>query len=345
MLLKQLCDAFGVSGAEAEVRDIIRQELCTIGKTKTDPLGNLFVEKTAKYDKPTLMLCAHMDEVGFMIKHIDNNGFLRFDKIGGIDDRILVSKNVVIGPNKIRGVIGAKAIHLQEPKERETPLRSKELYIDIGATSKEDAEKHVKIGDYAVFDTEFRSIDNIIMGKALDDRIGCYVVSEVLKKSYDVPITAAFTVQEEIGLRGSAVAAYAVNPDFAIVVETTFASDVPDTEEESYCTTLSEGPAITFMDMTYIAEKALINWVTDIAKQYNIPYQYKRTAFGGTDGGRIYTTRKGIPTVIFSVPCRYIHSPVALANIEDINHTISLVEKIILHIKEKPTIKSKVGFE
>ncbi len=336
MLLKQLCNAFGVSGAEGEVRDILRQELSTLGETKTDALGNLFVKKGANHRQPTLMLCAHMDEVGFMIKHIDNNGFLKFDKIGGIDDRILVSKNVVVGPNKIKGVIGAKAIHLQEPKEREIPLKTKDLYIDIGATSKEDAEKQVKVGDYATFDTEFRTINNIVIGKALDDRIGCYVISEILKKSYDVPITAAFTVQEEIGLRGSAVAAYAVNPDFAIVVEATFASDVPDTEEESYCTTLGEGPAITFMDMTYIAQKKLINWVTDIAKQYSIPYQFKRTTFGGTDGGRIYTTGGGIPTIIISVPCRYIHSPVAMGNLEDINNAISLIDKIILHINERP---------
>jgi endoglucanase len=156
-----------------------------------------------------------------------------------------------------------------------------------------------------------------------------------LKKTYDIPITAVFIVQEEIGLRGSAVAAYNVNPDFAIVVEGTFASDVPDTKEEAYCTTLGKGPAITFMDMTYIAEKQLINWVIQIAENHSIPYQYKRTTFGGTDGGRIYTTRQGIPTIIFSVPCRYIHSPVAIANTEDIMHTISLIDIIIQDIKER----------
>jgi putative aminopeptidase FrvX len=335
MLLKQLSEAFGVSGAEGEVRDALRQDLCNVGKAKTDALGNLYIQKTAKCNKPKLMLCAHMDEVGLIIKHIENNGLLRFDTVGGIDDRILVSKNVIIGPNKIKGVIGAKAIHLQEPKERETPLKSKNLYIDIGAKDKEDAGKKVKIGNYAVFDTEFTSADNIIMGKAFDDRIGCYVIAEILKKIYDIPITGVFTVQEEIGLRGSAVAAYAVNPDFAIVVEGTFASDVPDTKEEAYCTTLGKGPAITFMDMTYVAQKDLINWVIQIAENHNIPYQYKRAAFGGTDGGRIYITREGIPTIIFSVPCRYIHSPAAIANAEDIMHTISLIDIIIRNIKER----------
>lgn len=141
MLLKQLSEAFGVSGAEDEVRDVLRQELTNIGEIRTDTLGNLFIEKTVKLGEPRLMLCAHMDEVGLMIKYIDTNGLLRFNTVGGIDDRILVSKTVIVGPNKIKGVIGAKAIHLQEPKERETPLKSKNLYIDIGAKDKGDAEK------------------------------------------------------------------------------------------------------------------------------------------------------------------------------------------------------------
>ena len=152
MLLKRLSEAFGVSGAEDEVRDILRRELCDVGKITTDSLGNLFIEKNAKLDRPKVMLCAHMDEVGLMIKHINSNGLLRFDTVGGIDHRILVSKTVVIGSNKIKGVIGAKAIHLQEPKERKSPVKSNNLYIDIGAKNKEDAEK-VSIGDYAVFDT------------------------------------------------------------------------------------------------------------------------------------------------------------------------------------------------
>lgn len=335
MFLKQLSEAFGVSGAEGEVRDILKQELAKTGNIWTDTIGNLFIEKTVRFDKPKLMLCAHMDEVGFMIKHIDNNGLLKFDTVGGIDNRILISKNVVIGPQKIKGVIGAKAIHLQEPKERETPLKVKNLYIDIGAKNKEDAENKVKIGDYAVFDTEFNKEGNIITGKAFDDRLGCYIVAEVLKNCDDIPITGVFTVQEEIGLRGSAVAAYAINPDLAIVLEGTFASDVPDTNEEFYSTTLGKGPAITFMDSTYIAQRQLLDRIVNIAKEAKIPYQFKRAVSGGTDGGRIYTTHEGIPTIIISVPCRYIHSPISMANLEDVKHTISLVDLIIKDFKEK----------
>ena len=335
MLLKRLSEAFGVSGAEDEVRDILRRELCDVGKITTDSLGNLFIEKNAKLDRPKVMLCAHMDEVGLMIKHINSNGLLRFDTVGGIDHRILVSKTVVIGSNKIKGVIRAKAIHLQEPKERKSPVKSNNLYIDIGAKNKEDAEKKVSIGDYAVFDTQFNKIDNIIMGKALDDRIGCFVLSEILKENYDIPVTGVFTVQEEIGLRGSATAAFKVNPDYAIVIESTFASDVPDTREEEHCTTLGKGPAITLMDMTYIAQKDMIRRIVRIADKYKIPYQYKRSTFGGTDGGRIYTTREGVQTVIFSIPSRYIHSPASVMSINDYNNTFALLKEVLSQFEKE----------
>lgn len=336
MLLKRLSEAFGVSGAEDEVRDILKKELEPFGFIKTDSMGNLFVQKSYSPERPNIMLCAHMDEVGLMIKSIDNNGLLKFFTVGGMDERILVSKRVVVGPKRIKGVIGAKAIHLQEPKEREIPLKTKNLYIDIGAKNKEETSKLINIGDYAAFDTCFREIsDSVLIGKAFDDRLGCYVITEILKRRYSVPLTAAFTVQEEIGMRGSAVAAYSINPDLCITVEGTFASDVPDTKEEDYCSSLGHGPAITFMDMTYIAQQKLIDRVISIAERRKIPFQLKRTAFGGTDGGRIHTTREGIPTIVISIPCRYIHSPVSMAKKEDIQNTIRLVDAIITIIQER----------
>jgi len=336
MLLKQLSEAFGVSGAEDEVRNILKKELQPFGIIKTDSLGNLFVFKSNLLEKPRIMLCAHMDEVGLMIKSIDKNGLLKFYTVGGIDERILVSKRVVIGSKKVKGVIGAKAIHLQEPNERKVPLRSKNLYIDIGAKDKDEASKFVNIGDYALFDTSYKELsNNVIVGKAFDDRIGCYVIAEILKRRYMVSVTGVFTVQEEIGLRGSATAAYSIYPDLAIVIDGTFASDVPDTKEENYCTTLGQGPAITFMDMTYISQKKLFNRVISIAQRNEIPFQLKRTASGGTDGGRIHISCEGIPTIVISVPCRYIHSPVSLANVEDIQNTIRLVDAIIIDFQER----------
>ncbi|ADL07923.1 M42 family metallopeptidase [Thermosediminibacter oceani] len=335
MLLKELTEAFGVSGAEEEVRNILKREIEGLAKLRTDALGNLFFEKPGKDKKPKIMLAAHMDEVGLMITSIGKNGWLKFDTVGGIDDRILVSKTVLIGPKKVKGVIGAKAIHLQEPKERETALKSKNLYIDIGAKDKEDAEKKVKVGDYAVFDSQFERIGDLIKAKALDDRVGCYIITEILKKNYDLTIAGAFTVQEEIGLRGSAVAAYAIEPDVAIVIEGTFAADVPENKEEGYSTTLDKGPAVTLMDKTYIADRRLVDRVIQVAERKGIPCQLRRTAFGGTDAGRIHTTKEGIPTIVISVPCRYIHSPAGLASLTDIQNTIALIDALIIDFQER----------
>ncbi|TYP59862.1 M42 family metallopeptidase [Thermosediminibacter litoriperuensis] len=336
MLLKELTEAFGVSGAEDEVRNILKREIESLAQFRTDALGNLLFEKPGKGKRPKIMLAAHMDEVGLMITSIGKNGWLKFDTVGGIDDRILVSKTVVIGPQKVKGVIGAKAIHLQEPKERETALKSKNLYIDIGAKDKEDAEKKVKVGDYAVFDSQFERIgSDLIKAKALDDRIGCYIITEILKKDYDLVISGAFTVQEEIGRRGSAAAAYAIEPDMAIVIEGTFAADVPENKEEGYSTTLGKGPAVTLMDKTYIADRRLVDRVLQVAERKGIPCQLRRTAFGGTDAGSIHTTKEGIPTIVISVPCRYIHSPAGLASLTDIQNAIDLIDALIIDFQER----------
>ncbi|SHM74892.1 endoglucanase [Caldanaerovirga acetigignens] len=335
MLLKELTEAFGVSGAEHEVRNILKREIENLAEIRTDALGNLLFEKPGLEKKPKVMLAAHMDEVGLMITSIGKNGWLKFNTVGGIDDRILVSKTVIIGPNKVKGVIGAKAIHLQEPKERETALKSKNLYIDIGAKDKEDAEKMVKIGDYAVFDSKYEKMGDLIKAKALDDRVGCYIITEILKKNYDLTLCGAFTVQEEIGARGATVAAYTLEPDIAIVLEGTFAADVPDTKEEGYSTTVGKGPAITLMDKTFIADRRLVDRVLQVAEQNKIKCQLRRTAFGSTDGGKIYIAKEGIPTIVISVPCRYIHSPASLASLGDIQNTIALVDALIKDFQER----------
>lgn len=338
MLLKQLSEAFGVSGAEGKVRTLLKKETEGIGHHMTDALGNLYIEKRGTM--PTkLMLCAHMDEVGAMVKNIDNNGWLRFDTVGGIDERVLVSKAVFVGPEKVKGVIGAKAIHLQEPGERKIPLKIKNLFIDIGAKNKEDAGKYVKIGDYISFNTEFRHLsEEIIAGKALDDRVGCYIISRLLKNHYDISVIGAFTVQEEIGLRGSAVAANKIKPDIAIVIEGTFASDVPGTDEEYYSTCMGQGPAITLMDNTFIADRKCVNRIAEVASKAGIVFQFRKAAVGGTDAGRIHTSVDGIPTAVVSIPCRYIHSPLSLANINDINGAIELVNALIVDYQERGTI-------
>lgn len=336
MLLKRLTEAAGVGGNEQEIRSLIKELLAEqIHDWQGDLLGNLIAVQNRNASGPKVMLAAHMDEVGFMIMGIDRSGLLRFRAVGGVDPRVLVSKVVRVGKEKIPGVIGAKAIHLQKPAEREQALGYDQLYIDIGAKSKEEAEKYVQIGDYVVFATEYEEMGyGMAKAKALDDRVGCGVLIEVLKERYSMPVFGAFTVQEEVGLRGAGVAAYAINPDLAIVLEGTTASDVSGTQEHGYSTNLGQGPALTFMDASVVSDKKLLQRVLDVASKHEIKTQFKRTVTGGSDAGRISLTREGIPTVVISVPTRYIHSPVSMINLGDFEQAVRLVKAVLRDIEE-----------
>ncbi|MGB9596709.1 MAG: M42 family metallopeptidase, partial [Candidatus Poribacteria bacterium] len=260
---------------------------------------------------------------------IENNGFVRFKKIGGIDDRVLLSKKVYIGENKTPGVIGLKPVHLGGG---ERVVASDDMFIDIGATAKDD--KLAKVGDTAVFATKFIQSGDILRGKAFDDRAGCAVLIELLKNSYPFTVVGVFTVQEELGLRGARIAAYEVNPDYAFTLEGTTAGDTPMKRDVSPSTNMGAGPAITIMDRSFVSDKRLVKLLEDTAKKENIPYQFKRTITGGTDSGAIHLSRGGVPSVTVSVPVRYIHSPVSLMNINDLNNTISLVSKALQRITE-----------
>ncbi|AZR72833.1 peptidase M42 [Anoxybacter fermentans] len=331
MLLKRLTEAAGLPGMEDEVRNLIKEEVKDlVDDMRTDALGNLITYKKGKVDGPVVMLAAHMDEIGLMITHINKNGLLRFKPLGGIDPRVLVSKKVLIGPKKVPGVIGSKPIHLQNNDERKHAIPLDKLYIDIGAKNKEEAEKLVKIGDGAVFDTKFAEVgEGCVKGKAFDDRVGCSILIELLKRKYDVSIYAVFTVQEEVGLRGASVVAYDLDPDLALVFEGTTASDVPDMSEHQYSTSLGEGPAISLMDRSVIADRRIVQGLVETARENGLKYQFRRTNFGGTDAGRIHLTKEGIPSAVISVPCRYIHSPVSLMNLNDYNTLIELVDKYL----------------
>lgn len=328
MLLKKLTEASGVSSREDEIRKVIKDEIKEhVDNINTDVMGNLIVSKNINENGPKLMLAAHMDEVGLMITAIEDNGLLKFRTAGGIDKRVLVSKSVVLGKEKIPGVIGSKAIHLQKPDERKKPIPIEKLYIDIGAENKKVAEDKVNIGDMAVFTTNFAKMgDNHARGKAFDDRIGCAAIIELLKKDFPYPVYGVFAVQEEVGLRGAARAAYSIEPDLALVIEGTTASDVPESDEYEYSTSLGCGPALTIMDSSLVANKKILRDLINIAEKNDIPYQYRRSRAGGTDAGMINLTKDGIPSAVVSQPCRYIHSPVSLINLEDFNNLLDLME-------------------
>ncbi len=342
-LLKELTEASGVSGNEGEVRRMIERAIADrVEGCRVDALGNLIAFKRGAGGGLKVMVAAHMDEVGLMITRIEKAGYLRFRKVGGIDDRVLLSKAVNIGEGKVPGVIGVKPIHLLKGEERRQVVKVEGMTIDIGVSSKEEAERLVKPGDYVAFATSYEELGESseellsAKGKAFDDRAGCVILVELLREQYPFDFYAAFTVQEEVGLRGAKVAAYAVEPDFAFALEGTVADDLPKEKDVSPTTELGKGPAITIMDRSFIADKRLVKLLVETAEREGIPYQIKAPGVGGTDAGAIHLSREGVPSATVAVPCRYLHSPVSLIRLADLRHTIELMKAALPGVASLP---------
>ncbi|MEG1548676.1 MAG: M42 family peptidase [Clostridia bacterium] len=325
--LEALCNLYGVSGHEGPVRKYIKDAIAPHSTDiKVDAMGNLYAHKPGKGRR--IMICAHMDEVGMLVRGILDNGLIAYTQ-SGIDSRVAVSKRVVVGKDCIPGVIGSKAIHLQTNDEFKRALKHDELYVDIGAKDKADAEKLVKLGDPICFDTRFaRFGDGLVRSKALDDRVGCAMMIELLKNDYDCDLYAVFTVQEEIGLRGANAAVYNVAPELALVLEGTTANDMP-TVEHGFVTKLGEGPAISFMDRGTIVRTAMFEALKATATTHGIQYQLRRGTTGGTDGGVIHKALSGCISGGISVPCRYIHSANSVASIGDIDGALKLADAFL----------------
>lgn len=335
MFIRELTELNGVSGNEGAVRSFIKERIAKYADSITvDTIGNLIAFKKGSSEK-TLMLSAHMDEVGFIASGINDKGYIEFKSVGGIDPRVMLSKKVVIGDNKMPGVIGIKAIHLQEKAERDNVPKVKDLYIDIGAKDKETAEKSIKLGDYIAFDTSFEMLGSTTFkAKAIDDRAGCAILMELMKKTVKYDTYFCFTTQEEVGLRGAAVAAHRINPDAALVVEATTCSDVYGCAEHEFVTKLGGGAVITFMDRASIPDRRLRTRLYDIAREEKIPVQYKQTTAGGNDAGKIHLARCGVKTASVSVPCRYLHSPCGVASLDDVDAVYAVCELFLDRIDE-----------
>ena len=328
-LLEQLCTARGISGAEDQICEIILKEITPYADQVTvNPLGSIIAFKKGKKRANTkLMLNAHMDEVGLIISAITKDGLLKFMTVGGIDRRVLCGKAVTIGDN-IAGVIGAKPIHLLKEDERDKSVLVEDMYIDIGAKDKEEAEKYVTPGDLACFESIFDTAHGTIKSRALDDRAGCVILIDLLKSDLEYDMTFVFAVQEEIGLRGSRTAAYAVEPEAAIVVESTTAADIADVDEAKQVCHVGKGPVISFMDRSTIYDKEYYQWAFDAAKTAGVPCQAKEAVAGGNDAGAIHVSRGGVRTIAISLACRYLHSSVGLISQDDFHSAEKLVAEL-----------------
>ncbi|MBX5320972.1 MAG: M42 family metallopeptidase [Candidatus Bathyarchaeota archaeon] len=329
--LEKLSNACGVAGREEEVRALVKDMLKPyVDEVKEDKLGNVIGIKKGKKNAAKVMLAAHMDEIGLFVKTISKEGFLQFTKIGGIDDRILLAQKVIVHTEKgpLHGIIGSKPPHIQKEEERKKVMTYDELFIDIGAESQEEAKKMgVKIGDPVSFDIKFARIGNdIVIGKAFDDRVGCAVMIEAIKqlKKTECTVYAVGTVQEEVGLRGATTAAFGIYPDVGIALDVTVAGDVPGVKEVEAPIKLRKGPSIEVADMGLITHPKVLQLLVEAAEENKIPYQLEAGLPGSTDAARISLTREGVPSGVISVPTRYIHSPASLLSLKDAEYSVKL---------------------
>lgn len=320
-LLKKLCLLDGTSGSEDNVRDFIIDEIKDCCEYKIDNLGNIICfKKGKKRPSKKLMLDAHMDEVGLIITSVTSDGFLKFDTVGGIDASVLCFKKVKIG--EVFGIISGKPTHLLSKDERKKAPKTDSLYIDIGVSSKNEALSLVSLGDTAIIQSDFTLMGENVKAKAIDDRIGCAVLIKLLKEKAEYDFWAVFSTQEEIGTRGARVATFAVNPDFALVLEATTAADIAGVSDDKSVCNLGNGPAVSFMDRATMYDRELYN----AALQSGIAVQPKRAVAGGNNSGAIHLSRGGVRTLAISLPCRYIHSPSCVANIKDMENMMALTK-------------------
>ena len=336
-LLEKLSNAPGISGFEEEIRKIIFNELDgVVDEIKIDDMGNLIAVKNGDPNGKKIMLAAHMDEIGLMVRYVDSKGFVKFSKIGGINDQMLLNQDIYIQSSNgnVNGVIGSKPPHKMKKSEKGKVVEYDKMFIDIGASNKEEALKMVQIGDPIIIKQNFQDLGNsLVKGKALDNRAGCAVLVEVLKRAKSsAKIYGVGTVQEEVGLKGAKTSAFRINPDMAFALDVTIAGDHPGIKNEEAPSKLGEGPTIVLADQSgdgIITHPKIKELLITVAEKENIPFQLEVSEGGTTDGTAIHLTRQGIPTGVISPPSRYIHTPVSVVNMEDMENTVKLIVAVL----------------
>ncbi len=328
--LRDLCLIDGISGDEKDVRDYIISRIEGKCEYKIDPMGNLLVFKKGKITpKNKVMMSAHMDEVGFIVTYICDNGFLKFTNVGGVDPKIAVGRPVKVGKGGNAGIIGNKALHLCHGDEDKTVPALDKLYIDIGAENKEEAEKYVSVGDSVYFESDFTEFGkDKIKAKAIDDRFGCAVMIKLIESDLEYDCNFAFLVQEEVGCRGAGPAVFSIRPDYAVVLEATTASDISGVNEENSVCVQGKGAVVSFMDRSTVYNRDLFKGAFALAKEKGIPVQPKTTVAGGNDAGAIHKACEGVYTIAVSLPCRYIHSGTSVGDKRDMTACFDLAKAL-----------------
>lgn len=326
--LFELCRLNGVSGDEDRVREYLRQKAAPYADSmRTDAMGNLIVFKKGKKSTGSkLLIAAHMDEVGLIVTKVTDEGFLKFDFVGGVDRRVAIGKPVKLGEENIPGIIGLKAIHLVKREEMKKTPKTDALYIDIGAKDKEEALKLVQPGTYGSFVGEPEEFGNgLLKAKAIDDRVGCAIMLSLLRQDLPMDVTFAFTVQEEVGTRGAFGAAFSVTPEIGLVLETTTAANLPDVEPHRQVCAPGKGPVISYMDSGTIYDRGLFEKLRDLAEANDIPWQTKEYIAGGNDARTIQRTKEGVRVAAISAAVRYLHAPASVGSMADFENMERLV--------------------
>ncbi|MFC1786673.1 M42 family metallopeptidase [Halobacteriota archaeon] len=340
-LLEKLSNAHGISGHEGGIRAIVEEEIHPyVDEVSTDKLGNIIATKRG--EAPSIMLAAHMDEIGLMVKYVDDDGFIKFVKVGGWFDQTLLNQRVIFHTEKraITGVIGSKPVHRMKEGEKKELIDADNMFIDVGATSKKDAQKlGIVEGTPITIDREFHPMANdMVTGKAFDDRAGLVMLIEALKRTdTDVTVHAVGTVQEEVGLKGAKTSAFGLSPDVAIATDVTIAGDHPGIEKKDSTIEIGKGPSITVLDGSgrgLITSETVLKWLKETANRKKISYQLDVSSGGTTDATEIQLTKAGIPSGSVNIPTRYIHSPVEVINLRDLDRCAELIARAIETVKE-----------
>ncbi|EAX48732.1 Cellulase [Thermosinus carboxydivorans Nor1] len=342
--LKEISEAPGVSGFEQPIRTLLTQKLSSIAEVSSDNLGSVIFKKRGGSDTPKIMIAAHMDEIGFMVKYITKEGFLKFTTLGGWWEQVMLGQRVTVHTTKgaIPGVIGSKPPHILSPEERKKVVQKKDMYIDIGAEDEKEAKERfgVRPGNPVTPFSPFTTLANerLLMGKAWDNRIGCAIMAEVMEKlQHEMHANTVYgvgTVQEEVGLRGAKTSAGVIHPDIAFAVDTCVAGDTPGVTSDQASSKLGKGVAISIYDSSLIPHTGLRDFVVEVAEQNHIPYQLEFTEGGGTDAGRIHLHAQGVPSLVLSIPTRYIHSHNSIVHRDDYDAAVRLLVAVIKQLDQ-----------